>query len=55
FFYGPYEYSRTDHIAAQIQRYRDHGLSGLNIIRQSYGLPALPDWTSLGGLNGVCE
>ncbi|XP_059143544.1 dual oxidase 1-like [Physella acuta] len=54
-FYGPFEYSRNDHVGEQIQRFRDHGLSGLNTIRRSYGLDILTDWARLGGANGTLQ
>ncbi|CAL1537663.1 unnamed protein product [Lymnaea stagnalis] len=52
-FYGPFEYSRTDLVATQIQRFRDHGLNGLNAIRKAYGLKSLDNWDRLGGANGT--
>lgn len=53
FFHGPYEYSRIDHVANEIQRFRDHGLPGLNTILTSFGLPTEDNWDHLGSANGV--
>ncbi|KAK0057646.1 dual oxidase 2, partial [Biomphalaria pfeifferi] len=53
YFYGPYEYSRSDRVALQLQQFRDHGLPGLNTIRAAYGLSPRDDWTTFGGPNGT--
>ncbi|XP_012943483.1 dual oxidase 2 [Aplysia californica] len=52
-FHGPYEYSRTDHVAEQIQRFRDHGLADYNSVRKAYKLATRTDWSTLGGSNGT--
>ena len=47
-FYGPYEYSRLDGLALEIQRDRDHGIPDVNTVLKSYGLPVVNTWGDLG-------
>ncbi|XP_076465945.1 dual oxidase 1-like [Babylonia areolata] len=46
-FYGPFEYSRQDAVAMEIQRDRDHGLGDLNTVLQSYDLTPISSWDDL--------
>ncbi|KAH9503284.1 Dual oxidase 2 [Bulinus truncatus] len=55
YYYGPYEYSRSDLVAVLIQKFRDHGMSGFNSVRTAYGLKPRDDWTKLGGINGTLQ
>ncbi|XP_069480819.1 dual oxidase 1-like [Ambystoma mexicanum] len=47
FWYGPFQYSRTDYIACRIQRGRDLGLCCYNKAREFFGLNVTTDWKDI--------
>ncbi|XP_069078431.1 dual oxidase 1-like isoform X1 [Pleurodeles waltl] len=47
YWYGPFQYSRTDYMASRIQRGRDLGLCCYNKAREFFGLPVSKDWEEI--------
>ncbi|XP_067665053.1 dual oxidase 1-like [Haliotis asinina] len=47
YLYGPYEFSRQDLAALDIQRSRDHGLASYNAVRQAYNLSSASSWRDI--------